>query len=105
MAQQARRPTPGQSLNDAPTLPAPNPPTPSPGVMGQLRNRGSEEEMVRGLKHLEASGSTEAEMRSYAFKFVITDPGKQANLDQWRDDPWGYARDTLSNIPSNIVEN
>ena len=104
MAQQARRPTPGQSLNDAPTLPAPNPPTPSPGVMGQLRNRGSEEEMVRGLKHLEASGSTEAEMRSYAFKFVITDPGKQANLDQWRDDPWGYARDTLSNIPSNIVE-
>jgi hypothetical protein len=109
MAQQNRRLSPGQSLNDAPTLPAPTlpapkPPTPSPGVMGQLRNRGSEEEMVRGLERLEASGSTEAEMRSYATKFVITDPDKQANLDQWRDDPWGYARDTISNVPGNAWE-
>ena len=97
MGQQSRRLAPGQSLeatkaaaNDPPSLPT--------------RNRGPREERLRGLRRLEASGSTEDEMRRYANEFVITDPDKQANLDQWRDDPWGYARDTISNVPGNAWE-
>ena len=97
MAQQSRRLAPGQFLEA--TKAAANDPPPLP-----IRNRGPREERLIGLRHLEASGSTEDEMRRYASEFVITDPDKQANLDQWRDDPWGYTRDTLSNIPSNIVE-
>ena len=103
MAQQLRRLTPGQSLNDAPTLPIRNRGSEEEPTL-PIRNRGPREEMLRGLRSLEASGSTEDEMRSYASEFVITDPDKQANLDQWRNDPWGYTRDTLSNVPGNALE-